>query len=191
MPESKVLIPLDGSRFSRQILPHVQSCLHPDDTNLILMRVSDQPAEEITKPPRDDERPDADEAPLRQPYGPPGARPQPEIQEELDEPERVPAREFYDTQIEETVRQDLEVNLREEGRPLRDAGFAVEEVVRFGKPADEIVLFVEDEGVDLIAMTTHGRSGLSKLIAGSVAEEVMRNVDVPVLVFRPAQEDQD
>jgi nucleotide-binding universal stress UspA family protein len=42
--------------------------------------------------------------------------------------------------------------------------------------------------VDLVAMTTHGRSGISRLIFGSVAEQVLRHVSVPVLLVRPTSE---
>lgn len=56
--------------------------------------------------------------------------------------------------------------------------------VRRGQPADVICDFAEDEGVDLIVMTTHGRSGLSRLLMGSVAEHVLRHAPCPVLTVR-------
>jgi nucleotide-binding universal stress UspA family protein len=51
-------------------------------------------------------------------------------------------------------------------------------------PADAIVEFARSEGADLIVMGTHGRSGLSRLLMGSVAEEVLRKAPCPVLTFR-------
>ena len=43
-------------------------------------------------------------------------------------------------------------------------------------------------GHDLIALATHGRSGLARILLGSVADKVLRRADVPVLVYRPQME---
>ena len=53
-----------------------------------------------------------------------------------------------------------------------------------GEPAAEIVRIARKEGVEMIVMGTHGRSGLSRLIMGSVAESVMRQAPCPVLTYR-------
>jgi len=53
-----------------------------------------------------------------------------------------------------------------------------------GSPASAIVRFAEDEGVDLIVLGTHGRSGLPRLLMGSVAEAIVRKAHCPVLTFR-------
>lgn len=52
-------------------------------------------------------------------------------------------------------------------------------------PADEIVDAVKRNGCDLIYMASHGRRGLSRLIAGSVTQRVLAYAPVPVMVFRP------
>jgi len=52
-------------------------------------------------------------------------------------------------------------------------------------PADEIVAAIERERCDLVFMATHGRRGLSRLIAGSVTQRVLAYAPVPVLVYRP------
>ena len=57
--------------------------------------------------------------------------------------------------------------------------------VRFGVPALEICRFAEEEGVDLVVMATHGRTGLSHILMGSVAERVVRSCSVPVLTVKP------
>jgi nucleotide-binding universal stress UspA family protein len=54
--------------------------------------------------------------------------------------------------------------------------------LRMGDPAAEIVKFALLEHVDLIAMPTHGRQGIDRLIKGSVTEEVLRHAPVPVLM---------
>ncbi len=53
-----------------------------------------------------------------------------------------------------------------------------------GRPSDTILEYADDHGVDLIAMGTHGRSGLRRYVAGSVAERVVRCADLPVLTVR-------
>lgn len=60
-------------------------------------------------------------------------------------------------------------------------------VVRLGVPADEIKRFAEEERVDLVVMTTHGRTGLHHIVMGSVAERVVRLSSVPVLTVKPSQ----
>jgi len=56
--------------------------------------------------------------------------------------------------------------------------------MRFGRPADEILGFVNEVGADLIAMSTHGRSGISRWVFGSVADRVLRSARCPVLLVR-------
>jgi nucleotide-binding universal stress UspA family protein len=59
-----------------------------------------------------------------------------------------------------------------------------------GNPAQELVELAEREKVDLIVMGTHGRTGLSRLLMGSVAEEVVRRASCPVFTLKqPAQEE--
>jgi nucleotide-binding universal stress UspA family protein len=56
--------------------------------------------------------------------------------------------------------------------------------IRQGNPTAAITAAVVDYGADLIVMSTHGRSGLSHLLMGSIAENVIRSVHCPVLVVR-------
>lgn len=58
-------------------------------------------------------------------------------------------------------------------------------VIRRGEPHLEIVRYAKDEGVDLIIMATHGRTGLARVFLGSVAEAVIRRSPVPVLAVKP------
>jgi len=58
--------------------------------------------------------------------------------------------------------------------------------VEWGRPFRSITEYVERHGIDLIAMGTHGRSGLERFVLGSVAEKVLRTASVPVLVVPPA-----
>jgi universal stress protein A len=67
---------------------------------------------------------------------------------------------------------------------LREIGDVVEEV-RVGKAETEIERFAEEEGIDLIVMATHGRTGLAHVLVGSVAEKVVRMSSVPVMTVKP------
>jgi nucleotide-binding universal stress UspA family protein len=67
------------------------------------------------------------------------------------------------------------------------AGVPVECVVRFGEPLAEILQEAEAFEADLIAVTTAGRSGLSRVALGSVAEQVFRKAEVSVVLFHPGQ----
>ncbi len=56
------------------------------------------------------------------------------------------------------------------------------EQIRVGEPARAIRQFVEENDIDLVVMGSHGRSGLSRVILGSVAEKVLRRTHLPVLI---------
>jgi nucleotide-binding universal stress UspA family protein len=58
-------------------------------------------------------------------------------------------------------------------------------VVRNGNPSDEITRFAMEEGIDLIVMATHGRTGLQHVLLGSIAERIVRTSSVPVLTVKP------
>ena len=53
-----------------------------------------------------------------------------------------------------------------------------------GVPADEICTLAENENIDLIVMSSHGRTGLSRVLVGSVAEKVLRAAKCPVLIVK-------
>lgn len=59
------------------------------------------------------------------------------------------------------------------------------DIVRSGGPADAILQVALEMNIDLIAMTTHARKGLTRWYLGSVAEEVVRRSELPILLKRP------
>jgi nucleotide-binding universal stress UspA family protein len=72
---------------------------------------------------------------------------------------------------------------------LAKKGLRVRTRIALGPPAEAILGAVKTSGADLVAMTTHGRSGLGRALFGSVAESVLRASPVPVLVMRtPARQ---
>lgn len=69
---------------------------------------------------------------------------------------------------------------------LTGKGLEVEWVVLEGPAAPTIAQRALEGGADLVAMTTHGRSGVARLLLGSVTEQVLRTADVPVLLWKAA-----
>ncbi len=67
---------------------------------------------------------------------------------------------------------------------LREAGIKARSLMRVGAPFLEIVNAAQSEGVDLIVMGTHGRTGLAHVLMGSVAGRVVNKAHCPVLTVR-------
>lgn len=67
-----------------------------------------------------------------------------------------------------------------------DADIQIDYRLKVGDAVREIIQLADEENVDLIAMGTHGRGGVSRLLMGSVAEGVMRKAPCPVLTVRSA-----
>jgi len=79
--------------------------------------------------------------------------------------------------------------LNEAGNRLKRMGVTVESKVTVGtSSAAEIIKAEEEVGADLVAMSTHGRHGLSRWAFGSVADKVLRGSTVPVLLVRVSEE---
>lgn len=93
----------------------------------------------------------------------------PRIYEEVEEEEKAKAQEYLDG----------------EKKKLEQAGFTAGTVILEGNAAQAIIDYAEKNGVDLILMTTHGRSGVTRFALGSVTDKVVRTVSVPVLVIAP------
>ncbi len=66
-----------------------------------------------------------------------------------------------------------------------ERGIDADAVVTQGSPAQEILEQTENWDADMIAMGTHGRSGLDRVLLGSVADKIVRQADVPVFTSRP------
>lgn len=68
---------------------------------------------------------------------------------------------------------------------LEGVGLRVRSVVLKGKPADEITEYCRSNRVDLIVMSTHGRSGISRWAYGNVADRVLAGICSPIFLIRP------
>jgi len=82
---------------------------------------------------------------------------------------------------EESARRDLEAVAAR----LKKEGIEAQAVVLWGRPADVINEYASKNGVDLIVISTHGRSGITRWAFGSVADRVLRSATVPVLLVTP------
>jgi nucleotide-binding universal stress UspA family protein len=167
MAKSQVLIPLDGSAFSRQIIGEVTKFFPPAQYELVLLRVG-EPQKGMTGHPT---RPANAEVPV----------PMYESGADLEQNQHP----IFASQEYESTINELKDELRSECEVLEGEGYTVRVEVNFGDPAREIIKFVVDEQIVLVAMSTHGRSGLSRLVSGSVAEQVLRHANVPVMILRP------
>jgi len=67
---------------------------------------------------------------------------------------------------------------------LSGRGVKVTYEVATGDPADKIVEYAEDKGINLIAMSTHGRTGVARWVLGSVADKVLHGARIPILLVR-------
>jgi len=70
------------------------------------------------------------------------------------------------------------------------AGLDLEEIIVHGDPAAEIVRVAQEQGVNLIVISSHGRTGLGRMIFGSTAEAVVRHASCPVLVVKPPHQEE-
>jgi nucleotide-binding universal stress UspA family protein len=88
------------------------------------------------------------------------------------------------TEAEVNVVRKAEEYLKKIEDRLKAKGFKVDTHVRYGDDAEEILDHASQKDVDLIAMTTHGRSGIKRFLLGSVAEKILRHSPKPIFLVR-------
>ena len=164
----RVLMPIDGSEFSQQILNYVRKSLDPAIHEVILLRVFSEPVHGLVPTP-----PVAAGSEARTPYY------------ESVRDANLAKHPIYANQIRDNVRAELVHEMQPILHALEAAGYRASVEILFGDPADEILRVSRECQVDMIAMTTHGRTGLARLLFGSVAQRVLAKASVPVLLLRP------
>jgi len=150
----KVVVLLDGSELAEQVLPHVAEIIRGRDSEVHLLSVAP-----VVAPPM------AVAVDIYPVYA---------------TADFLAAQEAERARIERELREYLD-QVADRLQPLVSQ---VHTVIRFGQPAEEILKYAEEIGADLIAMCTHGRSGLSRWVYGSVADKVLRGAKCPVLLVR-------
>ncbi|GAI18141.1 unnamed protein product [marine sediment metagenome] len=95
---------------------------------------------------------------------------------------------LYTEKEMEQIKQEARGYLNKIGEGIRSEKISVEIRVGIGSAAEEIIKVADEIDVDLIAMSTHGRSGISRWAFGSVTDHVLRGGHKPVLVVRAPKE---
>jgi nucleotide-binding universal stress UspA family protein len=153
----KILVPLDGSKLAEVVLPYVQELARRFDSEVTLIQVI-APLSKLV----------AETVPAGlEPTGA-AAAVGVEAASEALKAEREGARSYLEGVAERLKAEKVKVRA---------------EVVE-GAAGDAIVQYAHGHAMDLIAMTTHGRSGLLRLVFGSTADEVLRRAGTPVLLIR-------
>jgi nucleotide-binding universal stress UspA family protein len=161
LPDRKVLVLLDGSGMAEQVLPYAMEHAEMSDREMILLHVCEPPD-------------------IESPFIYHLTR--------LDYPPTKPVK------WEDFVEQEM-ANLKEKAKEylagiekrVSDSGIKASSEILVGKPAEEIVDYVGNNHFNLVAMSTHGRSGLSRWAYGSVADRVLHAVSSPLLLVRPIE----
>ena len=98
----------------------------------------------------------------------------------------VPLPSGYDTEVLGVERKETQRYLDGLANDLRDRGVGVRATVVVGHNVAEALLeLAHPQRIDLVAIATHGRGGIQRLILGSVADKLIRGAGPPVLVVRP------
>jgi nucleotide-binding universal stress UspA family protein len=147
----KILVCLDGSSLSEQILQYASEEALGADREVVLLRAV--PLSHST----------TIAVPGVISSIPPSPGPQQLAAEETE------AKEYLDAK----------------GKSLKKLGVKTECVILAGNPGEEIVNYANKNKIDLIAIATHGRSGLKRMLFGSVTEYVIKHSKLPILLIKP------
>jgi nucleotide-binding universal stress UspA family protein len=154
----RILVTLDGSELAEQVLPHVKSLIE-DRHGIHLYLLSVAQVIDLA------------------------------AASAMVYPIAVYPGQPFDEQAERRrVEDELCSYLRGLEVQLKQNGIEVSTEVLFGQPADEIIAYAHSIQADLIAMCTHGRSGLARWAYGSVADRVLHAAECPVLLVRAQQD---
>ncbi len=159
----RVLVPLDGSKLAESVLPYVEELAqHCETREVVLISVTERVKGRGAVPE----------------YGYPGT-----AKVEVPISDREKAVREAPVGVGKMQRQS-DRYLNRIAKKLQAKGIKVNTETLLGDPAEEIIIFAELRHIDLIAMSSHGRSGISRWAHGSVADRVFRSVNVPVLMVR-------
>ncbi len=171
----KVLVCLDGSELAEQILPYVSEPCLKYKSRIILTQVI---TTSITIPPPETvHSPEITRAIGRKPFpvsdmiGDTTLTVEPKVEIQLEEIEKEQA--------------DARAYLDKLARSLRRKGQSVKTVALQGEPGEEILNYSAKEKVTLIALTSRGMSGRKNRSIGRVAQFILKEADLPVLLVKP------
>lgn len=145
----RILVPLDGSRLSEQVIPYVLPLAEKLNAHVQLLRVI----------------------------------------EPVDPGLADPAQGRFLDQIATSMRTQAEDSLGKIRSGFTAAGVDVSAAACEGSPASSIITEANNDPAALIAMSTHGRSGIARWVLGSVTDKVMHSVQNPLLIVRSEASD--
>lgn len=172
MTRNRVLIPLDGSAFSETILPVVRRYLRPEENELILYQVV--------------EPPDGGSGGIADLVADRGLHNGTLFRLSSAEVEQA-MHPIYASQVEDGLVAEQEARLLPTATQLRADGYTVSTEIGLGDPARTIEKYIRYHNIDLVAMTTHGRTGLQRTLTGTVAGHMLRHLAVPILLLHPLE----
>jgi len=156
----KILVPLDGSKLAECALPHAEELAKGcTAAQVILITVTEQVQGQTRAPEAE------------------------ELHRSTDSTEFRRARSEM-TVILGKKQKQAERYLRRIAEKLESKGVKVHTEMLFWPPAEAIASYAKQNGADIIVMSSHGRSGVSRWAYGSVADKVLRSSCVPVLIIR-------
>lgn len=140
----RILVPLDGSNLSEQILPYARLLAKGLECPIELIRVMEP------------------------------------VPTSLDDS----AHGVYPHRVAESLKSHVEDYLESKASPLKEEGLQISLAVHEGSPAELIIDESEKDPDTLIVMSTHGRSGITRWVMGSVANKVLQGTHSPLLMVR-------
>lgn len=140
----RILVPLDGSKLSEAVLPHVEGIAKGLNCEIVLLHVVPLPVPVFDTP----------------------ASP-------------------FDHNLLRDQENDAKRYLKEMCAKLEMDEARVTYLIREGDVTQVILETAQDQQADLIAMSTHGRSGAMRWLLGSITDRIVRNSPIPVLAIRP------
>jgi nucleotide-binding universal stress UspA family protein len=164
-----ILVPLDGSELAVGILPHVREIVRNTDARVILLRVTPEainpyPAVGVSTYSRVDTTK--------------------HIPQESEWHARVLSDPIHRAEWIENEVEEAQAYLDTVAANLAQVDLHVRTMTRSGAAAEAILDVANREHVDLIAMSTHGRTGIGRLLLGSIADQVVHHAKVPVFLLR-------
>ena len=167
MVNNQVLIPLNQSVLSQKICPSLEKLLPANANDLILYFV--------TKPPSavGFGKPDLGAGYVQMPG---------------DSPVRPTLHPIYATQQQDSIKSHVEAELMPMTTRLKDADYKVTILVGFDKdPVAAIMRIIAESKIDLVAMSTRARVGVTRFFFRNIADEISQKAKTPVLLIHPSE----
>lgn len=157
----KIMVCLDGSTLADQIIPYVKPIAKNFNSKVLFLQVVSMPTQPTVVA-----GPGIDPVPVPVPT--------------------MPTSEQLNKQLADAANQ-LEIS----AAPLRDEGIDVKCEVPLvaNNIAEAIINHALDNDINMIALATHGRGGIKRMVFGSIADHVLRHCSIPMLVITPKEEE--